>query len=906
MNVIFLLMRKDSLLNNALRCCLLLFFTAVWYNPCYADTDSVESLMKFAGNIHQFNAIYPQEKVYLQFDNTSYYRGETIWFKAFVTCASTLERAQSKVLYVDLIAPDGTLLKQEKLQIVAGQADGSFPLIDASTAQAREKRDVLEYPSGFYEVRAYTSFMLNFGNEVVFSRVFAVYDTPKEAGSFYETSPTITLKRAQPTEIRPKAEKKRNINALFFPEGGHLIMGKPNRVAFKVTDDSGFGINAQGKLDNSGLTFKTLHNGMGVFTFTPSESKNSVTITVADQSRTFTLPQAESTGCTMSLVRSDADNIKITVDATPGFYGSTLGLTLTCRGELVDFRTIDIKAGPSEITIPTTGVPEGVCRVYLFDHDGNKFASRSFYHHSMIATAPSLDVSTDKPDYGPFEKVQLSFNLTDGNGNPFRDRFCLSVRDTRGQSNAFVDDLRTSMLLSSDLKGLIENPSWYFDSDSPERDDALDLLCMVQGWERYDWDIMTGQKKFIEKHRMEEKLTLNGWVLNSSGKKTLDGIEVTASLIPQDKTLTEIFSYTTDSSGYFGFDFGPAFYDKARFSITAHARKRLIAPNARIVFDRSLRPAIRAYQPQELVFYSNQVINQKAGKRKMVQESDGLPSVVNVEKGFVLPDVDINEDRIYIDYFTFKAYDVVNDVELELDKGEFSTDLLGYLIEKGYEIADTCYGDFNADSVIVNGFKAFFYIHNSKRYYDRGVSDYPFSIDAQDIKSIIVYDRPMFFSEIMQVCPLFNDYMNKGMQTTLGQSNEYTSMILDDQLVKKDPYDPTEKPKFIDRRKILIDVLLKDDYEMKKRSELFSLDKRITTVDGYSRPYSFYSPEYPDGPIPGDVDYRRTLYWNPNVVTDANGLAQVEFYNSSITKHFNVSAAGITASGMPYILESEF
>ena len=876
-------------------------------NPCKAEPTAVESLMRFAGNIHQFNSIYPQEKVYLQFDNTSYYRGETIWFKAFVTSASTLGRAQSKVLYVDLVAPDGTLLKQEKLQIVAGQADGSFPLIDASTAQAREKRDVLEYPSGFYEVRAYTSFMLNFGNEVVFSRVFAVYDTPKEAGSFYETSPTITLKRAQPTEIRPKAEKKRNINALFFPEGGHLIMGKPNRVAFKVTDDSGFGINAQGKLDNSGLTFTTLHNGMGVFTFTPSESKNSVTITVAGQSRTFTLPQAESTGCTMSLVRSDADNIKITVDATPGFNGSTLGLSLTCRGELVDFRTIEMTSGPSEITIPVNGVPEGVCRVYLFDHDGNKFASRSFYHHSPVAVAPSLDVSTDKPDYGPFEKVQLSFNLTDGNGNPFRDRFCLSVRDTRGQSNAFADDLRTSMLLSSDLKGLIENPSWYFDSDSPERDDALDLLCMVQGWERYDWDIMTGQKKFIEKHRMEENLTLNGWVLNSSGKKTMDGIEVTAALVPTDKTLTETFSYTTDSTGYFGFDFGPAFYDKARFTISANAKKRIFAPNARLVFDRSMRPSIRAYQPEELVFNSNQVINKKAGKRKMVQEGDGLPSVVNVEKGFVLPDVDINEDRMYIDYFTFKAFDVVSDVEFELDKGEYSTDLFGYLREKGYAIEDTCYGDYNADSVIINGFKAFFYIHDNKTYFSKGISDYPFSIDAQDIRSIIVYDRPMLMSQIIQVCPLFDEYLEYGSRKSLGSTESSNDLLFDDMpnffdTARGGRIDPNK----YERRKILIDIQLKERNEMSTRSELFSLDKRITTVDGYSRPYSFYSPEYPNGPIPGDVDYRRTLYWNPNVVTDANGLAQVEFYNSSITKHFNVSAAGITASGMPYILESEF
>ena len=101
-------------------------------------------------------------------------------------------------------------------------------------------------------------------------------------------------------------------------------------------------------------------------------------------------------------------------------------------------------------------------------------------------------------------------------------------------------------------------------------------------------------------------------------------------------------------------------------------------------------------------------------------------------------------------------------------------------------------------------------------------------------------------------------------------------------------------------------MLAKEEHERSTRDELFNINRRITTVDGFSRPYEFYSPQYPDGPIPGDVDYRRTLYWNPNVITDEEGHAKVEFYNSSITKHFNVEAAGITSSGIPYTLDAGF
>ena len=857
------------------RFALILFSTLLVFIPCQAQSSKLESLMKFAGNIHQFNTLFPQEKVYLQFDNTSYYTGETIWFKAFVTSASSLGRAQSKVLYVDLLSPTGVVLKQQKLKIVAGQADGSFPLLDGSTAQAREKRGVVNYPSGFYEVRAYTSYMLNFDNEILFSRVLAVYDLPKEEGNYYESSPVITLKRSETSEFRPKTEKLRKINASFYPEGGHLIIGKPCRVAFKVTDDTGFGVDATGMIEGGDITFSTIHDGMGSFTFTPQQKRTEVEITVDGSSKSFSLPEAEPSGYVMSVNPLGSDSIRISVDGV-GLTATTLGIGLTCRGELVDFGTIETGSSTAEMIIPLRGVPEGVCRVYLFDRKGIQYASRSFYHRSKVVKAPVLEVKTDKGSYGPFEKITLDFTLTEKE-SPFRDRFCLSVRDSRTQNNAYTDDLRTSMLLSSDLKGFIEHPSWYFDSDAPERDEALDLLCLVQGWERYDWDIMTGQKQFSERHRMEESLTLNGWILNSSGKKKMEDVQVSASLVPQDKTQTEIYSYTTDKLGYFGFDIGAEFYDKAKFTISATTnRENLIGTSARIQIDRPTSPSVRAYNPGELVFSGIK----GGGTKKSAKKSDDeieFPTVINIETGYLLPDVDIDEERMYIDYFTFNAFDVAKDVEVELDKGDYSTDLLGYLTDKGYEVV---LSDSGGGIGAINGWEPFFYIHNDKRYLYQGIYETPGSIDTKDIKSIIVFDRPMFLMNILTQCHLYQEYLNASIQTIFGE----------------DLY----------RRMVLVDIQMKEDGEISTREDLFNINKRITTVDGYSRPYSFYSPEYPNGPILGDVDYRRTLYWNPNVITDENGKAQVEFYNNSITKRFTLEAAGITSAGVPYILDTGF
>jgi hypothetical protein len=68
----------------------------------------------------------------------------------------------------------------------------------------------------------------------------------------------------------------------------------------------------------------------------------------------------------------------------------------------------------------------------------------------------------------------------------------------------------------------------------------------------------------------------------------------------------------------------------------------------------------------------------------------------------------------------------------------------------------------------------------------------------------------------------------------------------------------------------------------------------------------YYSPQYPEGGVPGEIDPRRTLYWNANVITDNEGNARVEFYNNSFSTRYTISGAGITASGIPYILKQDW
>ena len=290
--------------------------------------------------------------------------------------------------------------------------------------------------------------------------------------------------------------------------------------------------------------------------------------------------------------------------------------------------------------------------------------------------------------------------------------------------------------------------------------------------------------------------------------------------------------------------------------------------------------------------------------------------------GVILPDVDILEQRKYVDYFTFQAYDVVKDVEKEYDKGNYSTDLFGYIKDLGYDVQiglmiDSMEKIMSSGGVsssdykmLINGQYAFVYTHTETMYKDlerdswlmgEDASVLGSRIDTRDIKSIMIYDRPMLQSEAWSLSPLYmanSPYVVEDMMGTFKKYNAKDNMDISD--FKE------ENNNKRDRIVYLVDVLLKSIDESSPRKDQFDRSRRFTTVDGYSIPFSFYSPEYPNGPIPGDVDYRRTLYWNPNVITDENGHARVEFYNNSYSAKFTISGAGITASGVPYILNQNW
>ena len=905
--------------------------------------DYASELIRFADNINEFNSLFPQEKVYLEFDNTAYFQGENIWFKAFVTHATTLERAPSGVLYVDFLAPTGQLISQQKLKIVAGQADGAITLLDAGSYQTREKKGIVAYPSGFYEIRAYTQNMLDFSPDAIFSRVIPVYTQPKYVGEYDRSHVEDNQDNPLVEKIRGKTiEQKRSVNVTFYPEGGDLVNGLPCRVAFKATGSDAFGIDGSLVITGVKNAFEwgrgvaytvsnsrndsvfTVHDGMGSFIITPDGSETAHFITSDGESIRCRLPKTENSGYSMMADMYSDSLLQVNIWRTDDRIGERIALAVTCRGDVIHFEEIkDIDN--TQLEIDGSEWPVGVCRVTLYNKEGNILSSRSIFHGSSEYSTPTITAITDSMSRQSIDKEVIEFNLTDQDGKPLRDRFCLSVRDATDYGGGRTDNLQTNLLLSSDLRGYIHDPAWYLESNDDEHREALNLLTMVQGWERYEWQTMAGLKEFEERHRIEETLTMNGWILSYSRRAPVSDIGVYASVIPDDdKTLFESFDYQTDSTGYFGFNLSD-FYGKGKFIINLMTTKQngnsKYETSKRIRFERADRPDPRPYTIQEtdLSHNSNQVEDYK------VDYTDyDLTPAQRRKMGRMIDDVDIIEEgskRRFIDYDTFTTFEAEEDAELELDHGEFTTDLFGYFLERGIRLdpqePGVIFGPYakNQDDISVesetsseSGNKSssnsnsskityiypVYYIHNNTKLLTHKPFDIPKSIDMIDVKSIMVYDKPMYPREMADLLPLMLDWAKNHVGAVPPEVP-----VNDNEICHGDFWC------WLDHswnRYTLVDVQIKEDRELLFYNEITNLGRRTTTVKGFAKPVQFYSPEYPDGPIEGNVDSRRTLYWNPNVITDFDGHARVEFYNNSFTRKFSINAAGITASGLPYTL----
>ena len=877
-----------------------------------AKADALDSLQTLLQT-----KVQVQEKVYVQTDNNCYFVGDTLWYKAFVLRADDNKPTNmSKLLYVELLSPDGVVVERQRVVVSnKGVTCGQFALQDSLY-------------SGYYEIRAYTRWMLNFNvthrnytlddkhlfynNNMahdffrewngLYSRVLPIFSKPKQKGNY----------DGKYMYGRPKQEvefvDKPKLKVRFYPEGGTLLEGVQNRVAFDISDNDGQALQISGSLDD-GTKLQPAYMGRGTFLVTPNGQK--ATFRWNNKEWTFKLPKSHAEGVALVL---DKGKAKWTSRGV-----SVAAYAVMCRGKLYLFE----RTSSTSASLAMDKLPSGVNELMLLDADAKVLASRLFFvnHDDKVK---NVSVKTDKMEYKPFEPISLEVK-----GAEPKMPFAISVRDARTDDTSFDDgNMMTEMLLCSDLKGFVASPAYYFESNDEAHRKALDNLLMVQGWRRY-------KRVPILRYRPEVTLTYEGTVNKmlgvdmltlddvagldnkvsvaadaikkaedavSEGAVNMTGESGEASQEESETSLDDVDSEIEVEGGYLGVNHGtlkkevlveaeitkdgmtaggvqktinngrflfdlPPFYGKAVLFVKAYNEKDSVKKSMekgvdKHRFDEESYPDF--YVKQELFFpvfahsyswyqthqpeWRNLLLDDATLKELSKMENDHTLSTVKVDaKRRSRRDVDFSKPAYVID-----AYDLYNEAT---DRGlSWGVPNMGTFPKIA---CFTVYGNMNRSRD-----------YNIRAFFDDGYVFY------QNFKGLLNNVKNRSNALVFK-----NLHLKR-----LDKFRFYTDY---------EPRNPEDRhTEALNTEDInMMYQLLPDDgtrYTYRDRRYLF---------DGFAEPEQFYTPDYSKAKPANKKDYRRTLYWNPNAMPDDEGNFNVTLYNNSRDTRVKTSVAGVTSDG---------
>lgn len=412
-----------------------------------------------AQDLEVIHAALPQDQPYMLFSKETYETGEDMWFKAWLFDRSLLTLSnRSQTLFLRIYDSADSLVWNEKYPISGGRAEGHVFIGE-------------HWKTGEYRVEGYTqsSFYAD-STEAVFPQKIWVVDR---------------IDKQEPQDTRTGLQKD-NIRLGLYPEGGYLVQGIKNYVAFKATDNQGMPVPLSGWLcENRAriLNIESSHDGMGLLSFVPHEGvRYTVQLTNGQE---FPLPSSLRSGMVMHLEHTDRKNVVFSAKQPRGSMPRRISLFVQMRG-VPCYQAGGILRDSLIISLPMSGFPgQGIAEVTLFDEQQRPIAERLFYvlpdKQLTITARPSKEV------YIRRDKGEVRIHVTDSEGKPVQAEICMSIFDKAYMSQAYRETMLSYNFLSTQIRGNIHHPAYYFDRKNPDRLQALDLLLLTQGWRRYTW-----------------------------------------------------------------------------------------------------------------------------------------------------------------------------------------------------------------------------------------------------------------------------------------------------------------------------------------------------------------------------------------------------------------------------------
>lgn len=934
------------------------------------SNDFIQSMKE---TFSKFMAARPADRVYLHFDKPFYKPGETIWFQAYVRNESDFKASKkSGILHVEFINPKGNTDKTLNLILKDGVASGDIALdenmpgglfkIKAYTNWQKNDKNPFFYERDIQVQKVVLprlKMKLDFekesygpGDEVVAKinlndlknrplaqkeikytaslkgkkiltktaqsdengKAELIFKLPKELYTSDGLLNCLIEFNGQTESISRSIPLPSKVKIELFPEGGDLVEGMENRVAFRALNEFGKPADFQGKIvDESGKKIaevSSFHQGMGAFYFTPkNDTKYALQVEKPENACDLVeLPEPLEKGFLLMVEEVKKDFINLNIKST---QKEEVSILLQMRGKVYYSNVFETTAQENYLKIPTEKMPMGVAQITLFDNKGIERCERLVFvnKHKQL----QIDIKTNKEKYQPREKVKMTISVKDERGMPMPSQLSLSVVDDKLLS--FADDkqgqILSKLLLEPDLKSEVYEPNFYFDDEEPKANQALDYLLMTQGWRKFTWKEIQKNQNFTAAFPAETNL-VKGRVYNRNGQP-----ESNATI----KVLLDNKTYKTDKNGFFSIP-DLELYETQTIVASSDSGKfqsNVYVSNYDQFINIYLYPNYRRMRGARFggeVFIDGvkeknapqavrNIAVQKNGKAIEVEE-------MNLEENVAIANevVELNDIAIAAAVEIPKeekaknppALDIIEDDEILGDNKDLEPEMV---LDKN--IKDLRAGFFKQQEIINNqpeeieeeifmaveqmpefpgGEKMLFeYLRKNLKYpqiaKESGVEGNVF------VNFIVEEDGSIKEAKVIR---------GVGM----GLDKEATRVI------KNMPnWTPGKQRGKTVRTSYTIPIRFKlDDVPKMNQADLFFRgiqNRRIVQPANakYHRARIFPAPAYnPQDKVEIRSDFRSTIFWQGNIETDKRGKAEIEFYNSDEITAFRATVEGIGADGM--------
>jgi len=881
-------------------------------NPVYSQTkDSIQS----------HNAL--AEKIYIQTTKDVYSNDETLWFKTTVaSAAGHYPTFLSKVLYVELIDKNEKVVEKKIIKIENGVGDGFFNIYSYYPSGTYLLRAYTQWNKNFDDnfvskkyIRVFSEKQPPLSKEILTDitlkrsegkapKLTAVIN-PQDNSNFKRKLPiyldldgkkdTLLIKKDQNNQYKLEygiTEESKSlkvgfvtrdnkgflktisldneyIDLSFFPESGDLVAGLGSTVGFKSLDAKGKGKTIEGDIiDQNGkviTTFKSNELGMGTFKLSNISETDSyfASIKSALNSETLKIPLPKVTEKGNVLNVQKKNGILRASFASNYMKNDEVTLYVSGRGYVYEVFTRPLRNGRYTFNIPDALLPEGIYVFTVKDSRNIPMVER-LYFNKRLDKRLEIDVVANKDSYNQREQTQLVVETKNGKGEPIASNTSVLVmsKNDYGKMQSTRENILTYFLLSSDLKGKIETPGYYFTKGT---DEDLDALLLTQGWRKYN---------YIEKLRNtiyepELSLTVSGIIKNVDTKKKEKEIELMLMAIGEDKP--SVFTTTAEVPGNFEFTLGDIYGDQASIVVQDVNKKKKDKTRHSIVLKKQEAPKIH---------FDHTIYNDEIGTiertiiEKKIRDKKRQDNYVISKKGFV------SLDEVRLEATTYNARKqgitqkygvadyVISGEEIQKKDKKWSYGLYSVLM---YNFAnkitinrDRRTGQLNATAVgSYKGGKTLVMID--------GIPVQNFNY--QWIQYIP--PREVVSFEVIEQAKNYKELYGKAFPESMAN----LSMI---------PIRGDVISIYTRAGKGLFGALENTEGISVEQIPVFAVSRE------------FYTPKY-KGTISEDEwavpDTRSIIYWNPNVVTDKKGKASLNYFNSDVTGDMLVVVEGINAKG---------